>query len=570
MIPRGYQRRFVDKAKNALKERGDTLGIAATGAGKTICLSFLGNAYKKENQLVLQHRDTLVRQNSKKYQLVNPDANIGYITAAKKQPSKVTFAMVQTLVNNLDLIPKNLGLLIIDEAHRVAADSYLKIIDAIKSKSPKCKIFGVTATPERSDKKTLRRVFTNVCEQITIKELVSLGFLVKPRALVIDAGNRTHAALKDIRVINNTGDQSEVANVLDQDGVHEEVFRKWKEHAPDRRTIIFCANVEHAKHTADFFARNGITTECVHGAMSHAEKDAILKRFDHGEIQVITNVFVLTEGFDSQPVSCVVLLRQCSEKGPMIQMAGRGLRTVNPREYPGIKKKDCLIMDFGTSILTHGDLDQSADLPPEVLSNGGGECPTKICPRTFDIDSPYLFPDPEGKKGCGAELPVQTRTCPLCGFQFRRMVADDDICSVDFTEIDIINASPFRYVDLFGDELSLFATGFEAWAGVFSFDGNAWFALAGRSGFNVDVIGEDVTRIQALAGADDYLRTYETETSAKKSARWLDLPLSDKQGQLLTRYGYNVPQNSITRYAAACHITFQFKKDMIQRVLGAR
>ena len=77
---------------------------------------------------------------------------------------------------------------------------------------------------------------------------------------------------------------------------------------------------------------------------------------------MVVNVAVLTEGWDHPPTSCVVLLRPSSYKCTMIQMVGRGLRTVDPQEHPGVIKTDCIVLDFGTSSLLHGSLEQDVDL----------------------------------------------------------------------------------------------------------------------------------------------------------------------------------------------------------------
>ena len=83
---------------------------------------------------------------------------------------------------------------------------------------------------------------------------------------------------------------------------------------------------------------------------------------EHGDVQVVVNVAVLTEGFDAPPVSCIVLTRPCSYKSTMVQMIGRGLRIIDPELYPNTIKKDCLVLDFGTSIMTHGALDEGVNL----------------------------------------------------------------------------------------------------------------------------------------------------------------------------------------------------------------
>ena len=573
MLPRPYQKRLVERAKAALGRHGDTLAVAATGAGKTICLSFLGKEMGGR-QLVLQHRQELVDQNIRKYRAVNQSVRLGLFTAdAKSWRGDVTFAMAQTLARNLKTIPK-LDLLIIDEAHHVAAATWRNIIAEARDRNPDIKIAGFTATPERGDKKSLRAVFSNVCDQVTIRELVQLGFLVPPKAFVVDVAG-TQDRLREIGKVSDYFDQAEVEKILNTVAVNAEVVRHWRDKAGDRPTIVFCSTVHHAQDVAAAFRAEGVAAECVHGAMPDAQRQAVLQRLARGQIQVVTNVMVLTEGFDCPPVSAVVLLRKCSEKGPLVQMVGRGLRTVNPEEHPGVVKKDCVVLDFGTSLLTHGDLDVSANLAEEreVVE---GEALTKLCPTSQDQTDSYRVPDSAGRVGCGAELPAQTKTCPLCGFSFERQEDDGDgstVTSVELTELQILEASPFRYVDLFDSGRAMMASGFEAWAGVFSPDGDTWFAL-GKLKNEARVHRIAVTgRLQAMAAADDFLRQHETDGAAKKTKRWLDEPASPKQVELLNRFGYDLAtdllgQSNMTKYGAACHANFQFVRTQIENVLG--
>jgi hypothetical protein len=147
------------------------------------------------------------------------------------------------------------------------------------------------------------------------------------------------------------------------------------------------------------------------------------------------------------------------------------------------------------------------------------------------------------------------------------------VTSVSLTEMDILNASPFRYVDLFGSGRIMLATGFEAWAGVFSADDESWLALGqSKTGRGVHRLTES-GRVQAMAAADDFLRTNETEGSAKKTKRWLDDPATEKQIGLLNRFGYGITtdllgQSGWTKYQAACHAQFQFSRRSIEAALG--
>jgi len=253
-------------------------------------------------------------------------------------------------------------------------------------------------------------------------------------------------------------------------------------------------------------------------------------------------------------------------------MAGRGLRTVNPEEHPGLVKKDCVVLDFGTSLLTHGDLNMEAALKDKE-EREPGEAITKVCPE--EPGGTYSVPDSAGRTGCGAELPANVKTCPLCGFAFERVDAKEDvtITRVELTEMEILEASPFRYVDLFGSGRAMIAKGFEAWAGIFSPDGETWHALGKtKDKRSVHRIAA-TTRMVAMAAADDFLRTYETSSGAKKSKRWLDEPATSKQMELLARMGYAVEQDllgasNFTKYSAACHYEFQACRAAIERALG--
>lgn len=573
MILRPIQNRAVRNAKAALKKYRNTLVIAATGAGKTIILSALAKEVRGKT-LILQHRQELVQQNAAKFLKVNPEWPVSFFTANQKSfGGQAVFAMQQTMCRNLNHLPK-FDHIIVDETHHIVAPTYQEIIDACMDRNPLLLLSGFTATPERGDRKSLRKYFDNVSEKITIKELVALGFLVPPKAYVVNVG-----AQPELQAIKNTsafGDQQEVAKILNTANINQEVVRHWKEKAGDRKTIVFCATVQHALDMATAFKNSGVESGIVAGDMADGERKAVLQRFDRGRLQVLVNVAVLTEGYDSQPTSCVILLRQCSEKGPMIQMAGRGLRTVDPEIYPGVVKKDCIILDFGTSLLTHGNLDQEDGLHHETADKEKGEAILKTCPTEYTPGMTYHFPDKAGAEGCGAEVPVQTRTCPICGFTFERIdKQDEQACTeISLTELDILNQSPFLWQDVFNTDMCLMASGFAAWAGVFSPDrGETWVALGKKQDEKKVYQLARTGRLQALSASDDFLRNYETAGAAKKSKRWLNEPATINQINLLNKFGYQLQadmfgNSGMTKYAASCVTNFFFNRTAIERALG--
>lgn len=547
MLLRPRQKQFVERSVRALGEHGNTLAVAPTGAGKTLCLSAVvgeqigGTAAKAA---VLAHRDELTAQNREKFSRVAPGITTSVVDATEKSwAGQAIFAMVPTLARpaNLDAMPA-LDLLVIDEAHHAVADSYRRIIDRALQRNPLCRIYGVTATPNRGDRKGLRPIFSNVADQIRIGELIRAGHLVPPRTFVIDVGVQDELA--KVRRVGDDFDMAAVGKIMNQTPVNDAIIRHWREQAGTRQTVMFCSTVEHATAITTAITAAGTTVVLITGEMADDARRAALAQYGAGRIQVVVNVAVLTEGWDHPPTSCVVLLRPSSFKSTMIQMVGRGLRTVNPEEHPRVIKTDCIVLDFGTSSLLHGCLEQDVDL---VGHEADGEAPTKTCPE------------------CEAVVPLAVMQCPLCGHQWERGSGGDPELLSDFimSEIDLLKRSSFQWCDLFGDDAALMANGFHAWGGIFFMAGR-WHAVGGkqRERAHLLAIGE---RSVCLAAADDWLNEHETDESAHKSRSWLRQPPTDKQLAYL-------PQDrrgdySLTRYQASALITFQFNRNAIKALV---
>ena len=544
---RPRQKLFVERSLAALSSQGNTLGIAPTGSGKTIMLSAVAGSLVGDGAkaCVLAHRDELTTQNREKFGRVNPEVTTSVVDASTKDwAGQVTFAMAPTLSRsaNLKAMPQ-LDLLVIDEAHHAIADSYRRIVDRVRDANPETRIFGVTATPNRGDRKGLRAVFDNVADQVRLGELIASGHLVPPRTFVIDVG--VQEQLQKVRRTALDFDMGEVAGIMDRAPVTDEVIRHWREKAAGRPTIVFCSTVAHAAHVAEAFNAAGIPAGLIHGELSSDERRNVLSAYASGEIAVLVNVAVLTEGFDHPPTSCVILLRPSSCKSTMIQMVGRGLRTIDPEEHPGVVKTDFVVLDFGTSSLMHGTLEQDVDLDGRDTS---GTAPTKTCPE------------------CEAEIPLAARECPLCGallVEPRDEAGAEALEGFVMTEIDLLKRSSFQWVDLFGDEAALMATGFTAWGGIFWLEG-LWHAVGGRRGVQPRLLGIG-ERAVCLAQADDWLNAHESDESAFKTRGWLSQAPTEKQLQYLApsaRQDYG-----LTRYHASALISFQFNKRAIQQLV---
>ena len=550
MLLRPYQEAAVSDACKALDKHGNTIVVAPTGAGKTIMLSALvGERYKDGKKiLVMQHRDELVDQNKSKFERINPYITTSIVNGTiKNWDGNTIFSMVQTISRERNLRDRpKFDMVVVDESHHAAADTYLKVINAVKEDNPDAEIVGFTATPNRGDGKGLRSVFNNCSHQIEITTLIREGFLVSPKTYVIDCGVKDQ--LSGVSRKGNDFDMDEVEAIMNRKVINEAVVDNWIEKAGDRKTVVFCSTIKHAEDLLIEFLEADINAEMVTGETPKSDRAKILNDLTYGDLQVVVNVAVLTEGFDAPPLSCIVLTRPCSQKGTMVQMIGRGLRTIDPEEFPGIVKTDCVVLDFGTSVLTHGSLEDSVNLDDREK----GEAPIKKCPS------------------CEAEVPMGTKICPFCEHEFiSEQEEKEELSDIQMTEYDLMKMSPFRWIDLFGDGSLRMAMGFEGFVGVANTSGlsiSFGKTKSGRVQLKVLAVGGSA---QATAAADDFLREIEDGSAAKKTKRWLDQRATEKQREHLRKQGIEVGlmDFSWTKYRAACMLNFMWNKTVIEQAV---
>ncbi len=546
MLLRPYQEAAISDACKALDKHKNTIVVAPTGAGKTIMLSALvGKRYEDGKKvLVMQHRDELVDQNKSKFERLNPYITTSIVNGTVKDWKGGTiFSMVQTISrdNNLKDRPA-FDMIVIDESHHAAADTYLKVINAVKEDNPDAEIVGFTATPNRGDGKGLRKVFNNCSHQIDITTLIREGFLVPPKSYVIDCG--VNDKLRDVAISGNDFNMEQVESIMNRKVINQRVVEEYLNHAEGRKTVVFCSTIKHAEDLLEEFIDQDINAKLVTGETPKADRAQILHDLAYDDVDVVVNVSVLTEGFDAPPVSCIILTRPCSQKATMVQMIGRGLRTIDPEEFPDLVKRDCIVLDFGTSVLTHGSLEDSVSLDDKEK----GEAPLKQCPE------------------CEAVVPMGSKICPICEhiFDSGEKEEKEELHTFEMTEFDLMQMSPFRWMDMFGDKSLRMAMGFEGFVGVANTsDVSVAFGRNKQGKLKVLAVGGGV---QCTAAADDFLREIEDGNAAKKTKRWLDQRLTDKQRAHLATQGINIEafDFSWTKYRAACMLSFLWNKRTIE------
>lgn len=578
MILRPYQKDAIKAGIKALDKKGNTLVVAPTGAGKTIMMaemidqlnvSTFDRFSQRPKTIVLQHRLKLVEQNVDKFRRVCGDRyTTGVLTGTVRQPdADVVFTTVQTLEKNLDLVGM-IDHVIIDEAHHVAADTYYKCVEHLHELNPDMKTLGFTATADRSDGKGLGDVFSNVAYQVEIDLLIELGFLVQPKSFIIDIGVNDEVA--EVTALSEYGTLSDVQRQERLSEVYAphlpKIVEKWKEHAPDRHTVVFCTTIAQAEELQSAFTSKGYTAGCVHSNMKQAHIDDVLERFDEGKFHILVNVAILTEGYDCPPVDCIMLVRGCSSQATMTQMLGRGLRIIEPGDYPWSSKEDCIILDFGDSIRIHGTLRSDANLR-EIRNQRTTDDPFALtcphCERIIIVDA-------------------ETTVCPECGGSIMEAVEEEVDAMVvgrvekitledwKMTEAKLTGYSPFAWVDLTANELQgldhdvFVANGFEAHAVILRNEDKC-FAIGKLPDSGYRLIGKGREKV-VFAQANNFMSNHETSSQAKKSATWMRRPMSSKQLTMLDRYGWKRNGEMPGRYTASCLLTYIFNHRKIKEL----
>lgn len=452
--PRPYQQAAVDAALKAF-EKGELTALiqAATGAGKTIMFSLLIRTLLSENPnlriAILAHRRELVAQARDKLKSVYPEAEIGVACSSLERKRElecnVTIGSIQTLANQAELHP--FDLIIVDEVHRLPtkdkSSQMRAFLNKMWEKNEKMNLLGVTATPFRLGhgyiyghhcKAPEANWFEKRCYHIDIDQLQEEGFL-SPYTFMV-AETEIQNDLKNCAV-DSFGEYA--TKQLEQTVVKQEhllsAVKTLQAHALDRRSIvIFCVSIKHADKMKEAFMEQGILTASVHSEMSATERDDILEKFNEGHIRILTNVGVLTEGWDSPRADCIMLCRPTLSSALYVQMVGRGLRTFE-------SKRDCLVLDLAGCFEKHGSVRHP------IVQNHCGE---------FEMDAFESTSIERHCPHCKEVIPLSTISCPHCQAELKATVVTVDhqqtMIEVDESESQVIECDacqvPYRYDEL--------------------------------------------------------------------------------------------------------------------------
>ena len=368
MKPWPHQERAIASTRDAIQRGARApLIVCPTGGGKTrIGVSICAGALARGNRVLwLAHRRELVEQAAADLRRSGA-TGLGFIQAGHPADSTqpIQVASIQTMLarsRGCAALMPCATVVVLDEAHHYVADEW----QAIAGHYAHAIRVGLTATPQRADGTSLGNLFDTLINVASIRELTDAGFLVPCTVVRPDA--------------------KQSARTIAQDPLSA-----YREYAAGTQAIVFTADVEEARASAARFMSMGISAACVDGKMSPLERHRRIAGFKSGAIRVITNCFVLTEGFDHPAVETCILARGCGVLGTYLQIVGRVLRAAPC-------KSRALLLDLVGAVHTHGLPDDDR----EWTLDGNGckksdAAPVSQCRR------------------CGAAFRPPAH-CPLCG-----------------------------------------------------------------------------------------------------------------------------------------------------------
>ena len=330
---RDYQQEATENLQK-MREDGKTIALLyhATGVGKTITAATDAKAVGGRT-LFLVNALKLASQAKETFAKVWPEATLGEYTGSQKDMTQtVIFATVQSISKDLEKFsPTDFDYLIVDECHHAAANTYQKIFTYFHPKF----ILGLTATPERSDGEDMLELFQNVAHKMDLKTAVERGVLVPIRCIRV----KTNIDLTDVRINGIKYNSQDLESKLFIPERNQLIVDTYLKYVNGKKTVIFCASVDHAAEIAKLLRDSGVKAEAVSGRDRVEVREKILKDYETGSTNVLCACDLLNEGWDSPHTTVLFMARPTMSKTIYLQQLGRGTR-----RCPG--KEDLLVIDF--------------------------------------------------------------------------------------------------------------------------------------------------------------------------------------------------------------------------------
>ena len=331
-----YQKDMKERIEKALRLHRSVMAQMPTGTGKTYLLtavidSFVSNN-PKEKVWIVAHRRELVSQideTVRKFHSYSASNTSSLLSSVKA-------VSIQWLSKHYDEIEEEPGMIVIDEAHHTLAKTYKEMWERF----PKAKFLGLTATPCRLNGKGFTDLFDVLVQSWAVPEFISKGRLATYDFVSIKSDGVTQRLIDSLQKRGADGDyqNKEMDMLLNKKPSIERLYRSLEEYGKDRKGIVYAINISHAQKITKLYQEHGVKAIAIDSKTPAAERQQDIEAFKRGDIQVLVNVDIFSEGFDCPDVEFVQLARPTLSLAKYLQMVGRGLRVAKG-------KKNCVIID---------------------------------------------------------------------------------------------------------------------------------------------------------------------------------------------------------------------------------
>ena len=331
-----YQEDMKERIEKALRLHRSVMAQMPTGTGKTYLLTAVIDSFvsknPKEKVWIVAHRRELVSQideTVRKFHSYSASNTSSLLSSVKAMS-------IQWLIRHYNDIEKEPGMIVIDEAHHALAKTYKEMWERF----PKAKFLGLTATPCRLNGKGFTDLFDVLVQSWSVPEFISKGRLATYDFVSIKSDGVTQRLIDSLQKRGADGDyqNKEMDMLLNKKPSIERLYRSLEEFGKDRKGIVYAINISHAKKITKLYQEHGVKAIAIDSKTPAAERQQDIEAFKKGDIQVLVNVDIFSEGFDCPDVEFVQLARPTLSLAKYLQMVGRGLRVAKG-------KKNCVIID---------------------------------------------------------------------------------------------------------------------------------------------------------------------------------------------------------------------------------
>jgi superfamily II DNA or RNA helicase len=334
ITPRPSQKEALELLQNTLGEGYDkAMVVMATGLGKTYLAGFFAQNFKRI--LFIAHREEILKQAKQSFRQIMPDKTYGLYYGTEKQPeADVIFASIYTLgmKRHLEVFSHDdFDLIVVDEFHHAAAQSYQRVIDYFKPKF----LLGITATPDRMDGKDIYAICDgNLAYQIHFIEAIQKQWLAPFHYY----GVYDDTDYRQITWLGTKYDEEELLAVQLTEEMLEKVYTAWIEHK-QTRTISFCSSIRQANTLANYFKTKGVSAVSLNSKTVDISRGDAIQQLNDGQLDIIFTVDLFNEGVDIPSVDTLLFVRPTESLTVFTQQVGRGLRLHNAKSH-------CVIIDL--------------------------------------------------------------------------------------------------------------------------------------------------------------------------------------------------------------------------------